>query len=72
MTARNPWRRGIPLPRLWQHDTHRPYIAVCLGEGFNDPPLRLERQFRWLHLSVIAALMFIIGSVVYQVGWGMR
>jgi hypothetical protein len=67
MTARNPWRHGIPFPRLWQHDTYRPYIAILLGEGFNDPPLRLNPAFRWQHLGVIAALIFVIGVVVYNV-----
>ena len=57
------------IPRLTVTEA---YVAVNLGEGFDDPPLRLNPDLRWFHLLIIATPVFIAGIVVYQVGWGMR
>lgn len=43
----------------------RPYTAVVLGEGFNDPPLRLLPGMRWPHAWALAAAAFAIGVAVW-------
>ena len=55
-----------PFDRLWQTDKYRPYIAVVLGVGFHYPRLGLNPGFRWKHLGVIAALLFVCGVIVWN------
>jgi len=41
---------------------------VLLGMPLEPlPPLRTESTFRWQHLAVIAALVFVLGVVIYNV-----
>jgi hypothetical protein len=34
------------------------------------PPVGGAKHFKWLHLAVIGALMFLLGVVIYNVAFG--
>jgi len=46
----------------------RPYDAIVLGAGFQDPPLRLNPALRWAHVAILAALAYVFGVVVWNAG----
>ena len=56
---------GWRMTRLHAHQAAT-YTAVLLGEGFQDPPLRLFPGMRWYHVAVLAALAFVLGVVIYN------
>lgn len=44
----------------------RPYTAAVLREHTVLPPIPGSRLFKWLHLAVIGALVFVLGVVVWN------
>jgi len=54
------------MPPVVRESATTAYVAVLLGAGFNDPPLRLTRDMRWWHLLVISASVFAVGVAVYH------
>ena len=62
-----PALRIRPLIVHHKRPTRRVVFTPIVTVPAMDP-----RQFRWQHLAVIGAFMFVIGVVVYKVGWGMK
>ena len=51
---------------------HRRLWRGSVLEPINHELSPVKGQFKWQHLAVIGALIFVIGVVVYQAGWGMK
>lgn len=45
----------------------RPFVAVVLGQGFDDPPLRLFPGMATYHLLVLSAATFMVGVAIYNI-----